>query len=686
MISREDQERSLRQRFNFLYICIIAVGVVLLARLFDLQIVHSSAYISEAASNRTRIQTIPAARGDIFDAAGRPLAVTRVANTVSLLNLGNGNVQKVIPLLAEILGMSEESILDMMTMDPRHDYSRMRPVLIKNDVTDQQIAQIEERRDQLPGIETAYAPMREYPYGSLLAHTLGYLGPLDERDLEENDASDDLPYLLTDLVGKQGLERSYEQMLRGEAGQRFVEIDADHNIVRELGRSEPRKGNSVFLTIDAEFQKLAEEILIKSLSTVRMQPLANIRAPNAYSGAVVAIEIKTGRILAMASYPDFDPNAWATGRIANEELATRYLQPADVDEDTQASYALYPQPMSNRALLGALPPGSTFKPVTLAAALELGVVTLDETIFCTGIYTGVDSNAATAPKCWVYPGSHGAVNGVQAIRDSCNVYFLELGRRLNNLDEYALDDYAKLFGLGEATGFTDLHYAPEDDIEVSHRSNAEYLKWLNDIGYTDREEMYLGEIVAGAIGQGFSAFTPLQMALMTMQMGAEGIRYDPYLVEKVVSPSGATVYQASSPDDRARYAQLSESTWKAVTDGMVRVTQPGGTSSSITFGSAGTVSPWRDLPFAVAGKTGTAQIDNDPLDMSAHAWFTCFAPADDPQIAIAMVVEHGRSGSNSCSAVASNLIRAYFDLPMLSVGYYEDPAFLWPINRYGDNE
>lgn len=686
-MSRDDQERQLRRRFQVIYAIIIVVGIALIYRLFDLQIVQGTAFEDEAVSNFTRVQTVPAARGLIFDSQGRTLAETKAAMTVTLLDRGDGNVEQVIPLLAQILSMSQDEIEAIMEKEVLH--SRMRPIVIKTGISEIQMAQIEERREQLPGVETGYAPVREYPMGSLLSHTIGYIGTIDDEDSkvynEENG------YLPSDLIGRMGLERSYESYLRGTAGRRFVEVDAHYNIVREIGVEEPQKGHDIYLTIDSELQKLAEELIIKAASTMRMQN--NVaRAPYTYSGALVMLEAKTGRILAMASYPDFNLNAWENGRITDEDLIYKYLQPAAPEDATEEEreqleqqYTAYPNPMINRAVVGALPPGSIFKPITLAAALEAGVVSLSERFYCSGIYTEIDPNPNTAPKCWIYPGRHGSVNGSEAVRDSCNSYFLEMGRRLNNLsdrsgaDDNLINQYAAMFGLGEDTGFRDLSYVAESDYAISHRSSLDYLLWLNEIGYTDRDFLYEGEIVAAAIGQGLSGFTPLQMALMTMQMGNEGIRYRPYLVEKVVAQDGTVIKQAQP--EVFKEIQLTDSTWKAIRDGMVMVTQPGGTSNLITFGT--TAAPWRDLPFTVAGKTGTAQTeDHDPLDLRAHGWFTAFAPADDPEIAIAMVMEHGRSGSNACAPVVSNLIRAYFDLPQMDFSYIEDPANPWPTDRY----
>ena len=649
MKSREDQERRLKRRFQLVYTVLLCIGLLLIGRLFDLQIVNGSAYMGEAVSNRTRILSIPASRGRIIDVNGVVLADSRQTNAVLLFDLHNNNMQQVAPLLAQIL--EDPKTVAEAVYDSIYGYypvNRLEPYVLARDISDKQQTMILERIDQLPGVRIEKIPVREYPMNTLMAHTIGHLGPLDEDDMAS--WAKEANYLPNDLVGKMGLERSYENQLRGQPGYELVEVDVSQNIIRVIDRIEPIPGNDIYLTIDSQFQLLAEEMMQQSITTMRYAtPLK--RASYAYSGSVVALDPLTGKVLAMASYPNFDPNHFATGSLSDDAAAIYF---------NQSEQNTYPRPMVNRAILESLPPGSVYKPVTLAASLEMGLVGVRETVNCTGLYNVVDP--INPPRCWVYPGGHGSIYSSQALRDSCNCYFYEMGRRLYGLseDNSILDQYAAAFGLGEDTGFTDLSYTPEGDIASTRRSNLTTKQWeheLWDITGTPIEDVvfYEGEACFSAIGQAFNAFTPLQVALMTAQIANKGERPKPFIVEKIVSPRGDLIYQAEVKVQET--LNLQESTWNAIHEGLKMVTEYPGTSYSVTIGREA-VRPWEGLPFKVAAKTGTAQIANDPLDERAHGWFTAFAPAEAPKIALAMMVENGRSGSDSCSATASALIRS----------------------------
>jgi penicillin-binding protein 2 len=316
--------------------------------------------------------------------------------------------------------------------------------------------------------------------------------------------------------------------------------------------------------------------------------------------------------------------------------------------------------MLNRAVLAALPPGSIFKPITLAAALESGVVQRFETIQCKGYYDTLDEE--TPPKCWVYPSSHGWINAIEALAHSCNSYFFEVGRRLG-ID--ALDQYAAMFGLGEDTGFEDLLFESEGSYQFTHRSNPEYKAWAYENYLIAEEEWYEGETIFSAIGQQYSAFTPLQMVSATAQIANRGNRYAPALVDYMIDSEGnrVQIFQKSLVET----ADLQDSTWETIHQGLIAVTQPGGTSERTYFGNLENIYLWKDLPFQVAAKTGTAQVANDPLDLKSHAWFTAYAPAQDPEITMTMVIEAGRSGSSSCGPAISQMFRYYFDQTLLPI-------------------
>lgn len=639
-------EMNNRRRFRFLVIFIIAVGILLIGRLFYLQIVKGEEYDSSSQGNRIRILSVTAQRGDIYDTNGKLLVTSRSAYTVRVIDLGEEKVRQSADLLAVLLNMPVETILDKVN----NRETKAEPVNIAVDVDFTTVTRVKEQSESLPGVYIDSLPIREYTYGATLAHVLGYLAEVSPEDLDGWAANQG--YQAGDLVGRAGLERSYESVLRGTDGGLVVEVDSRDNLIRVLERIEPVAGRDIYLTVNIDLQLTAEECLEKSLVTVRKQTWSSYRSLSAYSGSLVMLENATGRILAMASYPDYDPNSWKFGVLTDEDKRLQYL----IGSET------YPNAMLNRTVLAALAPGSIFKPITLAAALETGVVQLDEKVECKGYYDTLDPK--NPPKCWVYPASHGWLTVTQAISHSCNSFFYEMGRRVG-ID--TLDYYASLFGLGEDTGFRDLLYAAENDYNFTHRSNPEYKTWAYENGLIADEPWYEGETIFSAIGQEFSAFTPLQMVDVMAQIANKGERYAPALVDYIKNADGSIeqVYQKKLMAS----IELKDSTWNAIQEGLVGVTKAGGTSEMASFGSQAALYLWQDLPYNVAAKTGTAQVANDPYDLKADAWFSAYAPADNPKITITMSVEAGRSGSSACAPTVSQLIRQYFGNPKLNLQF-----------------
>jgi|LSQX01.3.fsa_nt_gb penicillin-binding protein 2 len=638
-IWRDDDDQSRYKRVLFI---LVFIGILLLSRLFYLQIVKGAQYEVESKENRIRVLRIMPQRGNIYDVNGKVLVTSRTAYTISLIDMGEEKVEEAAQGLAELLPITAEEIVEKVN----NRYRRSEAVQIAIDVDFSLVTRVLERQERLPGVYIDYLPIREYPNGTALSHVLGYLSEISQEDLET--WAENKGYYMGDIVGRAGLERSYEEVLRGESGGLVLEVDSSDNLIRVLERIEPVPGQDIYLTIDIDLQIMAEDLLKKSLSTVRSQPHATYQAKEAYSGAVVMLENKTGRILAMASYPDYDPNAWEMGVLADEDKRLQYL----------IGSKEYPNAMLNRAVLAALPPGSIFKPITLAAALENNVVNPYETVRCLGYYDVLSKD--NPPKCWVYPSSHGPVNAIAALGQSCNSYFYEMGRRLG-IDE--LDKFAKAFGLGEDTGFTDLLYQSEADYNFTHRSNPDYKNWAYENMLVLEDHWYDGETIFSAIGQQFSAFTPLQMASAMAQIANQGKRYAPALVDFIEDQEREKI-QVFKPKLLSDL-KLQDDTWKFIEQGLVAVTQRGGTSDRVYFGLNNELYLWQGLPYQVAAKTGTAQISDDPLDLRSHAWFSAYAPVDDPEITLTMVVEHGRSGSSACGPSISQLIRAYFaDQPL----------------------
>lgn len=642
-LDENDQARYKRVLF-----LLLLIGLLLLSRLFYLQIVKGAQYELESKENRIRVLRIMPQRGNIYDREGRVLVTSRTAYTISLIDMGEEKVKQAAEGLAELLNLSAQDIIEKVNSR----YRRSEAVQVAVDVDFALVTKVLERQERLPGVYIDYLPIREYPNGSALSHVLGYLSEISQEDLDTWANSQG--YYIGDLVGRAGLERSYEEVLRGESGGLILEVDSSDNLIRVLERIEPVAGQDIYLTIDLELQILAEDLMQKSLTTVRNQPWGSYQAKEAYSGALVMLENKTGKILAMASYPDYDPNDWEMGVLSDQEKRLKYL----------IGSTEYPNAMLNRAVLAALPPGSIFKPITLAAALENNLVNRYETVNCLGYYDVLSKD--NPPKCWVYPSAHGAVNAISGLSQSCNSYFFELGRRLG-IEE--LDKYATYFGLGEDTGFRDLLYEAEDNYNFTHRSNPDYKEWAYENSLVIEDHWYDGETIFSAIGQQFSAFTPLQMASAMAQFANRGQRYAPALVDYVIDGQGKKiqVFKRTLMEN----LKLSDETWQIVNDGLVAVTQRGGTSERVYFGYSENLYLWQDLPYQVAAKTGTAQVADDPLDLKSHAWFSAYAPADDPEITITMVIEAGRSGSSACAPAVSQLIRSYFDNPLLDLKYID---------------
>lgn len=637
-------ESQIERRQKWLLGIILLVGVILVGRMFYLQILKGSQYDLESKENRIRVLNVLPQRGDIFDVNGKLLVTTRIAYTIALIDLGEDRVRQSATILSQLLAIPAETIIAQVNNRER----RAEAVRIAIDVDFTMVTKVMERTESLPGVYIDYLPIREYPYGSVLSHTLGYLSEISQEDLDTWAAGQG--YKIGDLVGRAGLERSYESVLRGTNGGVIVEVDSQDNLIRVLERIEPAAGKDLHLTIDIELQQKAEALLESSLVTVRNQPWGAFQAKEAYSGAFVMMENQTGRILAMASYPDFDPNEWELGVLKDEKKRIQYL----------IGSKEYPNAMLNRAVLAALPPGSIFKPITLAAALESGVVNPQEKIECKGYYDVLDVN--NPPKCWVYPASHGWVNAAEAISHSCNAYFFEVGRRLG-ID--ALDQYAKEFGLGEDTGFEDLLFESENQYQFTHRSNPDYKMWAYENYLISDKDWYEGETIFSAIGQQYSSFTPLQMTSAMAQIANRGKRFAPALVDYMIDSEGnrVQIFQKSLVES----AEFKDTTWNTIHEGLVAVTQQGGTSERTYFGNLENIYLWNDLPFKVAAKTGTAQVANDPLDLKSHAWFAAYAPAVNPEITITMAIEAGRSGSSACGPAVSQMIRYYFDQTLLPI-------------------
>lgn len=586
-----DRERNARSR---VVLCILAAALaVLLGRLWFLQVAKGAELEAAAAGTRARtIRTAPP-RGLVVDRHGEILACSRPSYVISFVG-DDAALQGVLPMLSRTLGLSRQEIIQRVAENREAEY---RPVVIADEVDLAAIARLEERRLYLPGVDISVVPHRSYPNASLAAHLLGYVGEVSPEEL----AAEESPYRAGDIVGKTGIERSADAKLRGTPGQRKVEVDVVGNFVRSLSEADPIPGGDVSLTIDAGLQRAVEDAL------------------GARVGSVVALDPRNGEILAMASFPTFDPNLFVPS-----------ISPADWKRISQDEG----HPLHNRAIQSRYPCGSVFKMVTATAALETGRATQHTTLTCPGHY----KVGRRTFRCWK---AHGRVGFERAVAESCDAYFYELGIRVG---VESLGQYAKGFGLGEETGI---------DLPGEVSGLIPTPEWkLDKVG----ERWYGGDTANMAIGQGYVQVTPLQMAVAVSAVANGGNIVRPHLSLREEVLKGK-ILKEQVLKEQVRKEQgphvvgrspMSESTRRAILRGMIdAVNARGGTGR----GAA--------LPgIVVAGKTGTA---DDPPRRRPHSWFVCFAPAHAPEIALCVMIEQGGHGGETAAPIARRILAAYFE-------------------------
>jgi penicillin-binding protein 2 len=574
-------------------------------------------------------------------------------------------------------GYSDEEakkILSVRYLLSQNIYKAYEPVEIASNISEQTRAQLEESRIFLPGVEIIQKPIREYPNFDFAAHILGYMSKIGS----ELEVLAEKGYTGQDMIGKSGIEATMEEYLNGKDGSKQIEIDVDGVMIDTVSEEEPTPGDTVFLTIDYKLQKVAEDALKQTMETIQQGDKAKRvdSYPNATSGAVVALDINSGRVLALASNPSYDPNLFASGISTKDWKA---LQPS-----TNESYA--PKPLINNAITTALPPGSIMKMVAGIAGLENKSITPTEIIIDKGPF---EVGGGYAPSCAIWKSSrstHGFVDINKAIQKSCNYYFFEVGRRMGG---DVFEKYAKLFGLGEETGIeltgegSGIVSGPTYKKELYKNRLNYYLKYtmkiedenlrnkicayiykdleysqirteLQELGldksvvnniisaYIVKSKWMLYDTVQSTIGQNFNTTTPIQIANYISTLVNGGTRYKPYIVEKVVSYDG-TVKVDKKPEIVEK-VEMELSSIEAVKKGMLAVTNPGGTGYTEFMGST--------IP--TGGKTGTAQAYN----ADNHAWFVAFAPYDKPEIAVAAVVVQGGHG-NYAAPIARAIIEQY---------------------------
>ncbi len=601
----------LKSRFTILLLMVILIFTVLLLRLWYLQIISAERYQLLSEKNRIRYLPVAAERGPIYDRNGELLVDNRPGFTIAALRQEVGDSTAMVKQLSDYLRMDEATLSENWVKGK--SLPRYRPVPLAINVERDAVERVQENAINLPGVLTLVTPVRSYPYGELGAHLLGYLGEITENELQSGDFND---YRGGDFVGKSGLEQYLEKYLHGEEGSRLLEVDVKGEGLRTLKSLESKPGLKVFLTLDRKLQEAAEE------------------AFGVQAGAAVAIDVKTGAILAMTSKPSFDPAFFARGISSDEWLAL-------LKNDRH--------PLTNKALKGQYPPGSTFKMVTALAALRSGLITPEFEADCQGKIELGNREF----RCWKKRG-HGKTDLKKAIRESCDVWFYEVALKIG-IDKIA--EMARELGLDSVGG-----YRPDNERSGMIPDTEWKKKRFND-------RWYDGETVIAAIGQGFVLTTPMQLAVMTAAIANGGTVMRPYMVDRVETFAGEVVQQ--QPSEQLGKAQLTEAELVPVRGGMEAVVnEPHGTGWACR------------LPgITVAGKTGTAQVirmksdeEMEGLDEEEikykhrdHALFVAYAPAENPEIAVAVVVEHGSHGGSVAAPIAREILGTYFGIDMVEL-------------------
>jgi penicillin-binding protein 2 len=601
-----EETPGLRRRFVISSLIVAGIFCVLALRLWYLQVLGVDHYRDLSERNRIRYIAIQAPRGAIFDRHGTLLVDNRPAFTVSALRQEVDDRSQLFHNLAELLEVDQEQLEQRWLAG--QGLPRYRPLTLVEDVGRQSMEKVQENSLNLPGILVEVKPFRAYPFGDMGAHLFGYLGEVTEEELAQAEFDG---YRSGEMVGKTALERMFEDTLRGISGQKRIEVNVRGRELRQVTTQNPLPGQNLYLTIDASLQQAAEKALAGK------------------AGAVVALDVNNGEVLAMVSRPTFDP-AWFARGISSEEWRELIDNPQ--------------HPMTNKALRGQYPPGSTFKMAVALAALEAGTATPSTKVQCDGsIKLG-----SFEYRCWKKEG-HGSVDLHKAIKESCDVWFYRVGLDVG-IDRIA--SAAKRLGLGQGTGF------PFGGESAGMIPTREWKKKRFGTGWYD------GETAISAIGQGFVLTTPLQLASMAATLANGGTVWRPQIVQKIVDLEG-------NSEELLRPEKLMETAWPSAALNAVRAGM-----ESVVNDVGGTA--WRSRLKTVrfAGKTGTAQVvrrkdddekapkdDEIPYQYRDHALFVSYAPVDKPQIAVAVVVEHGGHGSSAAAPVAKAMYEAYFGVP-----------------------
>lgn len=679
MKARKENEKA---RYNILTILVYIIGIVLLAQLFNLQIVHGEEYRQTSNTKLTRESILEADRGNIKDSSGVKLATVDTQSSVELYKtkIDNETLNNTILNLINILNANGDTYVDNFLVDInpyrfklesedsqkkwkkannidenasaeetfnyfkdkykistdnvedarkimaiRYEisykgYSNTKSIQIAKNISLNSMNQITEQNSKFPGVTITENSKRVYPLGNTASHVIGRIGMIEDSELKEYDSR----YDQNDMVGKSGIEYIFEKYLKGTNGVKQIDMDVNGTTTDEYISKEAVAGSDIILTIDSKLQAITEEALKANIEKIASGGFGRVYGADA--GSAVVLNVKTGEVIAMASYPDYNPSDFVNG----------------IDTNTWNYYINgETKPLENKAISMNYSPGSTFKMVTALAGLETGAITTTERINDTGVYP-----YAHHPVCWYYTSyhsGHGRLNVSQAIQHSCNYFFYEVGKRIG-IDTLA--KYAYYLGLGHKTGI-ELNGEANGNLASSQRAVEENRQW------------YLGETLSAAIGQSYNTFTPLQMAKYVAMVANGGKKIDVTIVKSIVNADGSEVsrneYESyvneklGLTEDDTEELSFNQENINAVLEGMRGVTSESGGTAYSTF---------KDFDIEVGGKTGSAQTG---IEGKTNAWFVGFAPFDDPEIAIVVFVRNGGHGGYTAE-VAKEIIAQYFGM------------------------
>lgn len=683
-MARKSKKANINLRYNILTVLIYVLGIILIARLFNLQIVHGAEYREESNTRLTRESVLEASRGAILDKTGATLVDSKIQFSLEMYKskVNTATLNQSILNMINVLEKYETSYVDSfpIKIEPfeftiseqellswkksnklseditaeqafykfkskygidtnniqdarkimairyeasQKGYSSTKAIRIADNISREAVAEFSESSDKFVGINIVVEPVRQYTSGSLASHILGYAGKINSQEYEQRKST----YGSNDIIGKTGIEYVFEEYLKGKNGTKQIDMAVDGTTTAEYVSKEATAGSDVVLTIDANLQKVTEDALASNIQKIASGGFG--KAYNAKAGACVVMNVNSGEVLAMASYPNYDPSDFVGG--ISTEAWNNYTNNAA-------------KPLVDKAIQNSYSPGSTYKMVTAIAGLESGAINLNTKINDTGVYKkyGISMN------CWYYTDyhrGHGYLNVSEAIEKSCNYFFYETGDRMG-IDKLA--EFARYFGLGTKTG---IELQGETAGVLADRETKKQK-------HPDDQNWNPGNTLNASIGQGDNEFSPLQMARYISMLANGGHKIDVSIVKTIRNSDGSEASREEInkfvnkklglEEDTQEEKQLNQNYLNSVLQGMKSVTSDTGGTAYVRF---------KDFNISVGGKTGSAEAPNNQV----HAWFVGFAPFENPEIAIVVMVENGGHG-NYTAEVVRDIMGEYFGM------------------------